>query len=493
MDAHKPIDIHGKPYNRNLLVIVLMVGSFCTVLNGTLLATAFPAIMKSFDIDTSTVQWLTTGFMLVNGIMIPVSAFLINKLGSRIMYIGAMATFLLGTVICYFSGSFAMLLCGRLIQGLGVGVSMPLLQTIMLTIFPPEKRGTAMGTVGLVIGLAPALGPTLSGWIVDTFTWRDLFGLIIPIVLAVLIFAFFCMKSVLNTTNPHLDLFSLITSTAGFGIMLYGFSEAGSKGWGDGVVLGCLIVGTLIVIVFGMRQLKMQAPFLDISVFKYAEFSLAAVLSGISNLAMVGVEMILPMYIQNIRGETAFHSGLMLLPGALVLGVMSPITGRLFDRYGAKYMAMTGTTLLTLGTLPFLFITQNTSLLLIIIFYAVRIFGVSMTMMPVTTSGMNALPFDKITHGTAVNNTFRQVLSSIGTAILTSVLTNVTLNSMPSKSLLHSQPLTYQNHALDAAVSGYHAAFMVSVGFAFVSLLLTFRLNNGTNVRKPSGDLGGNH
>lgn len=156
------LDINGKPYNRGLLVLVLMIGSFCTVLNGTILATALPAIMKTFDINTSTVQWLTTGFMLINGVMIPVSAWMINKFSTRVMYIGAMTTFLLGTVLAYISTNFGMLLAGRIIQGLGVGVTMPLLQTIMLSIFPPEKRGAAMGTVGLVIGLAPAIGPTLS-------------------------------------------------------------------------------------------------------------------------------------------------------------------------------------------------------------------------------------------------------------------------------------------------------------------------------------------
>ena len=161
-------DIYGKPYNRSLLVLVLMIGSFCTILNATLLATAFPAIMKSFDISTATVEWLTTGFMLVNGVMIPISAWMINKFNTRTMYIGAMSTFFVGTLLSFIAPNFATLLAGRLIQGLGVGVSMPLLQTIMLSIFPPEKRGAAMGTVGIAIGVAPAIGPTLSGWILIT-------------------------------------------------------------------------------------------------------------------------------------------------------------------------------------------------------------------------------------------------------------------------------------------------------------------------------------
>lgn len=175
-------DIHGNKYNRTLLMTVLITGSFVTILTATLLATAYPSMMKTFNIDASTVQWLTTGFTLVNGIMIPVSAYLINKLSTKFMYISALIIYLLGTMLAYWSPNFQVLLAGRLVQAIGAGVSMPLMQSIVLMIYPPEKRGAAMGTMGLAIGMAPAIGPTLSGYIVDHFTWRDLFGMIIPII-----------------------------------------------------------------------------------------------------------------------------------------------------------------------------------------------------------------------------------------------------------------------------------------------------------------------
>ncbi len=171
-----PVDTHGKPYNRGLLIAVLLVGTFCTVLNQTILTTAFPTLMKDFDITTSTVQWLTTGFMLVNGIMIPVSAWLSSRISTKWLYLSAMAIFEVGTIICWTAPNFGFLLAGRLIQAVGVGVTMPLLQTIMLSIFPADKRGAAMGTAGIVIGLAPAIGPTLSGWVIDNLSWRDLVG-----------------------------------------------------------------------------------------------------------------------------------------------------------------------------------------------------------------------------------------------------------------------------------------------------------------------------
>lgn len=477
-------DANGKVYNRTMLVAVLTIGSFFTMLTGTFLATAYPAIMRSFNISTATVQWLTTSFMLVNGIMIPVSAWLINKLNSRVMYIAAMACFLLGTSLAFFAPNFQVLLAGRIIQALGVGVSMPLNQTVMLSIFPPEKRGAAMGLVGIAMGLAPAIGPTLSGFVVDHWSWRDLFGGMIPAIILVIVFAFIYMKPVLRVHQQPMDLLSIITSTIGFGGLLYGVSEASNRGWTDALVLSFIIVGLIFIALFVWRQLKLADPFLDVRVFRYGEFTLAAILSSVVNLAMVGVEMLLPLYIQNIRGETAFHSGLMLLPGALMLGLMSPVTGHLFDRYGARFLSITGLTLLTVGTIPFLTLTRETPVLSIIVFYAIRLFGVSMVFMPVTTSGMNVLPLGEMAHGTAVNNTFRQAVSSIGTAIMTTILTNVTDGAKPGHALLTRAPLAYRDHFLNATLAGFHAAFALAAGFAVLSLALAFLLKNGNRARE---------
>lgn len=472
----QPVDIYGKPYNRSLLVVVLLIGTFCTVLNQTLLTTAFPTLMKAFDISASSVQWLTTGFLLVNGIMIPVSAWLINKFSSKKLYMTAMVIFLIGTITCFTAPSFSVLLIGRLIQAAGVGISMPLLQNIMLSIFPPEKRGSAMGMAGIVIGLAPALGPTLSGWIIDHYTWRDLFGMVIPIVILVLILASFLMKSVIHLSNPSIDILSAIMSTIGFGSLLYGFSTVGDNGWGSPKVLSFLAVGILVIAAFSWRQLHLEHPFLELRVFKSPTFTIAAVLVGVVNMAMVGAEMVLPLYIQNIRGESAFHSGLMLLPGAVVMGAMMPITGAIFDKYGAKRLAISGMLILTAATLPFAFLTKETPIAMIVILYALRMFGISMVMMPVTTSGMNALPTNLISHGTAVNNTFRQVASSIGTAILISILSNVTKENLPKADLLKTLPLTYKTQALNATLLGYHAAFYTAVVFGIVGFIITFFL-----------------
>lgn len=482
---NQAVDVHGKPYNRAMLIVLLLVGVFCTVLNQTILTTAFPALMKAFDISTSTVQWLTTGFLMVNGIMIPVSAFLSNRFPTKWLYIIAMVTFEIGTIMAWVAPSFAVLLTGRLVQALGVGIAMPLLQTIMLTIFPADKRGSAMGMAGIVVGLAPALGPTLSGWVIDNFSWRDLFGMIVPIVALVIIGSFFFMKDVIETSDPKLDFISLVLSTLGFGSMLYGFSSVGDKGWTDSLVISTILIGLVLIILFVIRQLRVESPFLQVKVFKSFEFTVATVLSSIVMMAMVGVEMVVPLYLQIIHGMSAFHSGLTLLAGALVMGFMSPVTGSLFDKYGARRLAMCGMFILTVGTLPFVFLSRSTPTIYIVFLYAVRMFGISMVMMPVTTSGMNALPISMISHGTAVNNTVRQVATSVGTALLVSVLTNVANNNMPAKSLLKETPFTYKIDALNATLNGYQAAFWIAIAFSVLGFIGSFFLKG----KQPSKDI----
>lgn len=468
------VDINGKPYNRIILIGVLLVGTFCTILNETLLSTAYPKLMIDFKIGASTVQWLTTGFLLVNGIMIPFTAYLINKFGSKKLYVTAMSVFLIGTILCFTAKSFNMLLVGRLVQGLGVGVTMPLLQTIMLTIFPPDKRGAAMGTVGIVIGLAPALGPTLSGWIIENYTWRVLFGMIIPIVVIVIILSLFFVRNVLPLSDPAMDPLSIILSTLGFGSLLYGFSSVGNKSWTNPEVLFFIFAGIVLIGVFAKRQGKLETPFLELRVFKSRNYTVATILSGLSNMAMIGAEMILPMYLQDILGKSPLDSGLILLPGALLLGIMMFFTGHLFDKIGARQMAITGMFLLTTGTLPFAFLTATTPIPYIMVLYAIRMFGISMVMMPVTTSGMNSLPEKLMSHGTAVNSTFRQIASSIGTAVLISVSSTVSKKTLPSKELLTENPFIYQAKEISATLNGYHAAFIAASIFGAIGFVGAF-------------------
>ncbi|ERH51432.1 MULTISPECIES: MDR family MFS transporter [Bacillus amyloliquefaciens group] len=455
--------IKTAPYNRSVIVGILLAGAFVAILNQTLLITALPHIMNDFNIDANKAQWLTTSFMLTNGILIPITAFLIEKFTSRTLLISAMSIFTAGTIVGAFAPNFPVLLTARIIQAAGAGIMLPLMQTVFLTIFPMEKRGRAMGMVGLVISFAPAIGPTLSGWAVEAFSWRSLFYIIFPIAVIDLLLAIILMKNVTTLRETQIDILSVILSTLGFGGLLYGFSSAGSSGWTSTEVLTSLLVGAVALIFFISRQMKLKKPMLEFRVFSFGIFSLTTLLGTLVFALLIGTETILPLYTQKVRGVSAFDTGLMLLPGAIVMGMMSPFIGRVFDKIGGKGLAMTGFFIILLTSLPFMNLTDSTSLIWIVVVYTARLLGTAMIMMPVTTAGINALPRHLIPHGTAMNNTVRQVGGSIGTALLVSVM---------SSQAAHANASTPAN----AALHGMNAAFVVAACIALAGFLLSFIL-----------------
>ncbi|EYG00527.1 DHA2 family efflux MFS transporter permease subunit, partial [Staphylococcus aureus] len=263
---------------RNRVIAVVMIGAFVGVLNQTLMTTILPEIMKDFTVSSSTAQWLTTIFMLVNGIMIPITAFLIERFTLRSLFFNATCFLMIGSFICMLGINFPMLLVGRSIQALGAGILMPLTQTLLFIMFPPEKRGMAMGMFGLVIGFAPAIGPTAAGWFVNIFDWRYLFLVVLLIGMVDFVFGYLSLPNITELSKPNLDKLSVIISTVSFGGLLYGFSTAGNLGWSHPMVYITIIVAIVILTVFIFRQLKLESPLLEFRVFKYNDFSVAMIL-----------------------------------------------------------------------------------------------------------------------------------------------------------------------------------------------------------------------
>ncbi|ANU26392.1 DHA2 family efflux MFS transporter permease subunit [Planococcus versutus] len=443
------------------LLAVLLSGAFITILNQTLLATALPPIMKDLKISESTVQWLQSIFMLVNGIMIPITAFLIGKFTTRSLFLTAMGTFAMGTLIAAVSPDFTFLLIGRMLQGAGAGIMMPLLQTILFLIFPVSQRGKAMGMFGLIIAFAPAIGPSLSGYLVDHYPWRSVFYVVLPIAIVIIVAAYFLLKNVTEQTNPKMDYLSIVLSTFGFGGLLYGFSVAGNVGWLSPNVLISLVIGAVTLYLFITRQLKLEEPILEFRVFKYSIFSLATALGMIVFASMIATTVILPLFMQNLLGFNALHSGLMLLPGAIVMGVMNPVTGALFDKYGARWLLRIGFAILTVTTFFFANLSQDTTFTYLATLNAIRMLGIAMVMMPSTTLGLNQLPNRLISHGTAMNNTFRQISGAIGTA----VLVTITITAASGGSVA-------------GAIHGVNVAFIVAGSVAAFGFLLSFAIRD---------------
>jgi EmrB/QacA subfamily drug resistance transporter len=405
------------------IVALLLAGTFIAILNQTLMITAIPPVMEEMGITANSAQWLTTVFMLVNGIMIPVSAFLLERFSTRQLFISAMGIFSVGTLIAGLAPNFELLLLGRIVQSSGAGVMLPLMQTVFLMIFPVNKRGAAMGLVGLVISFAPAIGPALSGWVTEHYSWRVLFFIILPIALIDIVVAFIALKNVTEVTKPKIDVLSVMLSSIGFGGLLYGFTSAGNYGWTDFNTLLSLGAGTAALILFITRQLRLEHPMLEFRVFQYSIFPLAIIIGMIVFMGLIGMETIIPLFMQNMRSFTAFEAGLAMLPGALITGLMSPIIGRVFDKVGARWLVITGLLIMTVSSFAFTNLGPSTSFIYITVTYSVRMLGLAMVMMPVSTAALNQLPKRLIAHGAAMDNTMKMIAASVGTAILVTVMT----------------------------------------------------------------------
>ncbi|OCS90858.1 MFS transporter [Caryophanon latum] len=465
-----------------LVIAILFFGAFVSFLNNSLLNVALPTIMIDFDIEYSAVQWLATGYMLVSGVLIPVSAFLITKFKNRTLFIASMVIFTLGTALAAFAPSFTFLLIGRMIQAAGSAVMGPLLMNVMLVSFPREKRGAAMGIFGLVMITAPAIGPTLSGYIVEYWDWRVLFEMILPFAIASVVLAVFKLENLMETRNPSLDVLSVILSIAGFGGLLYGFSMASSEGWDDVAhVLAPIIVGAIGLVWFIVRQFRLEEPLLDLRVYKYPMFALGSIISMVNAAAMFSGMILTPAYVQSVRHISPLDSGLMMLPGAIVMGLMSPITGKLFDKFGPRVLAFTGLAITAYSTYLLSNLDLQSTYMYIIVIYTLRMFGMSMVMMPIMTNGLNQLPTRLNPHGTAVNNTAQQVVGAIGTALFVTIM-NSEATKEGAKLVAGMDPAQLADPAAQSLLQqqsllhGIQVSFVVALVVTLVALVLSLFL-----------------
>ncbi|MBK3496012.1 DHA2 family efflux MFS transporter permease subunit [Viridibacillus sp. YIM B01967] len=462
------------------MIAILFVGAFVAFLNNTLLNVALPTIMKEFDVKESQVQWLTTGYMLVGGVLVPASAFFITRFKNRHLFITAMTLFSIGTLLAAMAPQFWVLVAARMIQAAGAAALSPLLMNVMLTSFPIEKRGTVMGMFGLVMISAPAIGPTLSGWIVEHYDWRMLFKIILPFAILTLLLAIFKLRNVMETRKVTLDVLSLSLSTIGFGGLLYGFSSAGDKGWDAPIVVGTIIVGVLGIVFFTIRQLTMDQPMLEVRIYKYPMFALSSVISIVVSMALFSGMIITPVYVQLVRGISPIDAGLLMLPGALVMGFMSPITGKLFDKFGPKVLAIIGLMITTLATYELTKLSADTSYGYLMFTYTIRMLGISMVMMPIMTNGLNQLPMKMNPHGTAMNNTLQQVSGAIGSAILITIMTKHKESryeaAMTAVAQSGQKPSAAEIKQIgqQALIDGINFSFLIAMFITIVALILAF-------------------
>ncbi len=416
--------------NRWLSLMVIMVGTFMAILSTSLVNIAIPKMMSVFGVSLADVTWVITAYTLAMGAIVPLTGFLSDTIGSKKLYIGALVLFTLASALSGMAWSNNAMIIFRIIQAIGGGLLMPVGMTIIFMLFPLEERGKALGIWGIGSMCAPALGPTLGGYIITNLDWRLLFYINVPIGIIGIIFGILLLQE--TPTKPYkgdFDIIGFVTSALGIACTLYVVGKWSILDWREIQYPLLLAVGIGNLVLFVINELTHVNPLLDLRVLKIYNFSLSHVITGVTTLALMGGTYMLPIYLQSIRGYTAMQTGMMLLPSAVASGIMMPVSGAIFDRMGLKIVTVPGLLILGITTYQLSFISMDTSNLTIIMILTIRGLGLGLAMMPVGTAGMNDVPAHLIGKASALANTIRNIIGSVSvTLVAIMISTRMNLN-----------------------------------------------------------------
>jgi DHA2 family lincomycin resistance protein-like MFS transporter len=421
---------------------------------------ALQRLMVDLQVDAPTVQWLSTGFMLTMAVVIPTTGFILQSLSTRKVFMLAMGLFAGGTALAAVAPGFEILLLARIIQAGGTAIMLPLLMTTILTLVPMAKRGAVMGNVSIAISVAPAMGPTVSGLILEHFTWRFMFVFVLPVALAALAIGAKYLTNVGEAERTKLDFLSVLLTVPAFGGLVYGLSQiggghGGQAGPGAGAITA-LVIGVASLAVFVLRQLRLQkaeAPLLDLRAFNFRMFTVSVLLMVVAMMALFGGVILLPLYLQEVRGLGSLETGLALLPGGLAMGLLGPVIGRLFDKVGPLPLTVTGSILMVVTLWQFSMLDAGTAVWWIVTLHVGLSFGLALLFTPAFTTGLNPLPPHLYSHGSAIMSTTQQVAGAAGTALLVSIFAVVSATS--------------------GLVAGMSAAFLTATVIAFAAVVLS--------------------
>ncbi|GHD28871.1 MFS transporter [Nocardiopsis kunsanensis] len=458
-----------------LVIPLLLVSAFIVILNETIMAVALPALNRDLGIPVSTGQWLTSAFMLVMAVVIPVTGYLLQRFHIRQVFITAMSLFTLGTLVCFLAPGFALLLLGRIVQASGTAIMMPLLMTTVLNMVAAERRGRTMGNISIVISVAPAVGPTLSGLVLNVLDWRWLFGLVLPIAVVGLLLGALFIRNVTEPRAASIDVPSVLVSAPAFGGLVYGFSSLGESGGSTAPVppWSAIAVGAVALVVFVARQLRLQRndrALLDLRVFRSRQFSVSIGLVAGSFLALFGTLILLPVYMQYVLGLDTLATGLVMLPGGLVMGLLAPFVGRLYDRIGARPLIIPGAALVSvvLWTMVVVFDT-DTAPVVVVGTHVVMSVGLGLMFTPLLTGALGSLDQKLYSHGSAVVGTIQQVAGAAGTATFTTVMSATAAGLMAGGT-----------GEVAAQAAGINTAFTIGAVVSVLAFAATFFVRGST-------------
>lgn len=470
------------------VIWLLLAAAFVAILNETTMGVAIPHLIGDLGITALAAQWLTTAFMLTMAVVIPITGFLMQRFTTRAVFLTAMSLFSLGTLLAFVSPGFEMLVVARVVQASGTAIMMPLLMTTIMTLVPAHERGRMMGRVSVVISLAPAIGPSVSGLLLDSVGWRWIFGLILPIALVALAAGARWMVNLGETTHARIDVPSIILSAFGFGGLVFGLSQIGgaaSHGGGaadaaansmSNVTLAVsLAVGVVALVLFILRQLRLQKKddaLLDLRVFLSTNFSISIVQMLLVSMAFFGAITVLPLYMQQVLGVSALETGLVVLPGALVMGLVGPIIGRIYDARGTRILLIPGSIISSSVLWFYTTLGESTPVWVIAIAQTVLSVGLALSFTPLFTASLGSLQPKFYSYGSAVLSTIQQVAGAAGIALMVAVLSGVAAGALDSGAA-----------GAAAEAAGVRAAFTVAAIISLPAIVGAFL------VRKPADSI----
>ncbi len=482
--AAAPIDQSTAARNR-LVIALLLTSTFVVFLNETIMSVAIPHLMKDLGVAASAAQWLTTAFLLTMAVVIPITGFLLQRINTRPIYILAMSIFSVGTAICAVSPGLELLVFGRVIQATGTAIMMPLLMTTVMQLVPPEGRGKTMGNISIVMSVAPAIGPTIAGLVLSYLDWRWMFILVLPIALGALALGAKLMQNVSTPRYAPLDVVSVILSALAFGGIVYGLSALGEGASHEQAIPAWvpLAVGLVGMAIFVWRQLTLQKrdrALLDLRTFTYANYTFSLVTMAIAMMALFGMIILLPIYLQSVLGIDTLQTGLLLLPGSLMMGLLGPIIGRLYDKVGTRPLLVPGTVLVSIVLWGLTLVGTDTSVWLILAGHIVMCLGLALAFTPLFTASLSSLPMPLYSHGSAILGSVQQVAGAAGVALFVAIMT------LQSAALVAGG--TAQVEALTAGIRS---------GFLCGAIISLFAIVAGFFVKKPPANpdapMGGHH
>jgi DHA2 family lincomycin resistance protein-like MFS transporter len=452
------------------IIVTLLVATFVVILNETIMNVALQRLMVDLRVDAPTVQWLSTGFMLTMAVVIPTTGFILQRLSTRAVFLLAMGLFSGGTLLAALAPGFEILLLARIVQAGGTAIMLPLLMTTILTLVPIARRGAVMGNVSIAISVAPAMGPTVSGAILEHFSWRFMFVFVLPIALAALAIGARYLTNVGETEKSRLDALSVVLTVPAFGGLVYGLSQIGGGQGGPGSpAVVALVVGAAAMVAFVFRQLRLQkssAPLLDLRAFNFRMFTVSVLLLVVAMIALFGAVILLPLYLQEVRGLKSLETGLVLLPGGLAMGLLGPFIGRAFDKVGPLPLTLAGSVLLVLSLFQFALLDASTPVAWIVALHVGLSLGLALLFTPAFTTGLNPLPPHLYSHGSAIMSTLQQVAGAAGTALLVSIYAVVAAGS--------------------GMVAGMHAAFLTAAAIAVAAVVLSALMRKTAAAEHPA-------